>query len=458
MAIEEVSVSFCTFGMFIIDEIEWNTPDPPPTKYDLIGGAGTYAVLGARLAVSPSVSLARSISWIVDMGSDFPASVKDTIDSWSTNCIFRHDMNRLTTRAWNGYGLNDWRDFKYLTPKVRLEVSSLNSSQIMSKSFHMVCSPQRCIDITTRLREARLKIGESRSNPIIVWEPIPDLCSPEELESLQIAAKNCSVISPNHDELRLFFPEEKGANQADLVMSFMGWTSSSQTERGESVPVLIVREGSNGSTAYFRTKPAAESTSYGAPKQTTSEFRVVSVHLPAYHTPSTVDQVVDPTGGGNTYLGALAVSMTDVHVRVLHPSLKAIYLSLGWVSESDLFCHGQASAVPLDMPSKMYNQIQTVVNAMIHANIAASFAIEQNGVPALVSPESNMQHGAEVEGRSVKETWNGEAFLARLQTYLDREASAIRQQIEQTKNMLRRDTMRNISPDRRGDPSDVRQK
>lgn len=54
----------------------------------------------------------QAVSWIVDVGSDFPAEVMDTIQSWDTGCVIREDKGRLTTRAWNGYGANEKRGEK----------------------------------------------------------------------------------------------------------------------------------------------------------------------------------------------------------------------------------------------------------------------------------------------------------------------------------------------------------
>jgi hypothetical protein len=73
----------------------------------IVGGAGTYAALGARLVAGGEHS--RSVGWIVDMGSDFPADFRQMIDSWNTSCVFREDKSRVTTRAWNGYGSDDSR-------------------------------------------------------------------------------------------------------------------------------------------------------------------------------------------------------------------------------------------------------------------------------------------------------------------------------------------------------------
>lgn len=72
----------------------------------IIGGAGTYAVIGARIVAEYSP---ERIGWIVDIGSDFPPGFQTLIETWETSCIFRTDMTRLTTRAWNGYGPNELR-------------------------------------------------------------------------------------------------------------------------------------------------------------------------------------------------------------------------------------------------------------------------------------------------------------------------------------------------------------
>ncbi|KAK5941583.1 hypothetical protein PMZ80_005531 [Knufia obscura] len=386
------SVSFVTFGMFIIDEIEWQTANPPSPKHNLIGGAGTYAVLGARLAASPCQLLSQSISWIVDIGSDFPPEVKENIDRWNTTCVFRTDTSRLTTRAWNGYGENELRSFKYLTPKVRLEVSSLNQSQLLSKSFHMVCSPQRCLDITTKLEEARRSLKQYQ-RPHVVWEPIPDLCSPEELLRFQSAAVHCSIVSPNHEEIKMFFAPDfvENASQSDLVSKLMPWNFfETEIDDTASLPVAIVREGANGSTAYL-----------------CDAERVSQFHVPAYHTQDMASSVVDPTGGGNTYLGALAIAMTDALYNQASYEKMCIFLAVP----------SPKSELPQFMQAK---RLQNVAIAMIYAVIAASFAIEQNGTPQLKQEKVFTE---------IVEYWNGDKFNDRLERYLEREGAMIRDQL-----------------------------
>jgi hypothetical protein len=145
------TIDFMTMGMFIIDEIHFTTKSP---VFDILGGAGSYSALGARLfspsigsrnkattnqvaakssgealdqdralgdmpsdmeAVGPTATTgkklvssffgysSRSVGWIVDAGSDFPENVRKEIEGWETTCLIRNDKERLTTRGWNGY-------------------------------------------------------------------------------------------------------------------------------------------------------------------------------------------------------------------------------------------------------------------------------------------------------------------------------------------------------------------
>lgn len=105
MASSSSTIDFCTLGMFIIDEIEF--PPPKPPVKDIVGGAGAYSALGARVFSPPPQS--KSVGWIVDCGSDFPAELRDTIASWDSGVLIRETPNRLTTRGWNGYGENEHR-------------------------------------------------------------------------------------------------------------------------------------------------------------------------------------------------------------------------------------------------------------------------------------------------------------------------------------------------------------
>ncbi|KAJ4422282.1 hypothetical protein N0V82_003037 [Gnomoniopsis sp. IMI 355080] len=417
-------IDFVTLGMFIIDEIEYPLPRPP--QKDILGGAGSYSALGARL-FSPAPLASKTVGWIVDQGSDFPPAITTLIDSWGTSALMRHDPSRLTTRGWNGYvDEQGTRAFKYTTPKKRLTAADLSGTPLLqSKSFHMVCSADRCRElvgdiIALRKDEAPPEDAEGGggyTRPIIIWEPVPDLCTPDELLKLTNCLPLVDVCSPNHSELAAFMGDSG-------VDPETGEISTAAVERAceqllGSMPLssftLVIRAGEKG--CYIarnggRRKPNA-SASGGKAKggerrrkalghrgalqpdtdmmslfagllqqsdqdaeQDEPTFSFIREEdnevemdpgldrwMPAYWTKEHGDKVVDPTGGGNTFLGGLAAAMARG---------KSMEEAASWGS------------------------------------VAASFAIEQVGMPTL---------GSNGDGR---ETWNGVTVDSRLDEFHER--------------------------------------
>lgn len=410
------------------DEIEY--PPPRPPQKDILGGAGSYSALGARL-FSPAPLDSKSVGWIVDQGSDFPPAITSLIDSWGTSALLRHDASRLTTRGWNGYvDEQETRAFKYTTPKKRLTAADLSGTPLLhSKSFHMVCSADRCRElvgdiIALRKDEAPPEDAEGGggyTRPIIIWEPVPDLCTPDELLKLTNCLPLVDVCSPNHSELAAFMGDSG-------VDPETGEISTAAVERAceqllGSMPLssftLVIRAGEKG--CYIarnggRRKPNASSASSkgksgdqrrrkalghrgalqpdtdmmslfagllqqqsgdgaeGEEEEPTFSFireedNEVEIDpgldrwMPAYWTKEHGDKVVDPTGGGNTFLGGLAVALARG---------KSMEEAASWGS------------------------------------IAASFAIEQVGVPTLGSNEED------------EETWNGVTINSRLTELYER--------------------------------------
>lgn len=257
--------------------------------------------------------------------------------------LLRETPDRLTTRGWNGYGEHEHRGeysstsenvvidedipaFRYTTPKLRLDHHALADTQLLwSKSFHLICSPLRCIDLVENILALRSQSSGSipASRPLFVWEPVPDLCTVEEYENCLKALKYVDVVSPNHGELGGFF--NKNTNGDDHVNFRLieelceKWLQSGIAQDGQGG--IVVRCGKDGCLA----------TRNGMQKW-----------LPAYH--QSAEKVVDPTGGGNGFLGGLAIGL----VR----------------------CSANASADLLE-------------EAAIWGAISASFAIEQVGMPTL---------------------------------------------------------------------------
>ncbi|CDR39907.1 CYFA0S04e00430g1_1 [Cyberlindnera fabianii] len=324
---------FSSMGMFIIDEIHFPQDSGRDSHYNVIGGGGTYGALGARIITTHT--RAQRVGWIIDKGSDFPEEVERYLRTWNTGAVWRDTPERLTTRGWNLYGDRDFRAFKYLSPKKRIEVDDLlEYDQLLnSDSYHLICSPQRCMQILGSLKKHR-----TESAPIIVWEPVPDICLPENLDDTLAILNTVNVLTPNAEEAARFFglPEPSTKPELEALAAKFINHITSQTEFGTGGGIVL-RCGALGSYTL---------TSNGN-----------AFWMPAYHT----DGVIDPTGGGNTFIGAFTTGLV---------------LSRGdWIV---------ASAC---------------------GNIGAGAAIEQIGMPKF-DRETDM--------------WNGKSLQMRVEEYVDR--------------------------------------
>lgn len=424
------------------DDIEYRPPRP--AVKDVLGGAGSYSALGARL-FSPAPTQSKTVGWIVDAGSDFPPAVTALIDSWATSALVRQDPSRLTTRGWNGYvDANETRAFRYMTPKRRLNADDLRGTPLLhARAFHLICSPSRCRELVTELLALRQEEAPPHdaggggdggpARPVIIWEPVPDLCTPDELLGLTNCLPLVDVCSPNHAELASFMGDD-GLDPETGEISCAAVERSCEQLLG-SMPLssftLVVRAGEKGCyvaknggvggknkdrrgkrrgggggnggmgagtpqvrqighhgglradtdmmSLFEGLLQQAEGTggeggegddegpSYSFFRESDSEVEIdpgLDRWIPAYWTKDdAAEKVVDPTGGGNTFLGGLAAALARGK------------------SMEEAACWG---------------------------SVAASFAIEQVGVPQL---------GRDEDG---EETWNGAKVLDRLRKLQDR--------------------------------------
>ncbi|KAI1415773.1 Ribokinase-like protein [Hypoxylon sp. FL1857] len=391
-------IDFVTLGMFIIDEIEYLPPTPPVR--DILGGAGTYSALGARLFSPPPLS--NSVGWIIDKGSDFPQPLEDLISTWETSVLIRPTPERLTTRGWNGYDEHQNRAFRYMTPKKRLTAEDLTPELLTSRSFHLICSPNRCRELVTEIKARRSGLstpdGGHLPKPIFIWEPVPDLCTPDELLNCTNTLPLIDIISPNHSELAGFMgdsgldPETgeistKAVERAcEQLLGSMPLQSFAIVVRAGEKGCYLARNGGRKRKArpagQPRTKKASALLHGGLQPDTDMEALFAGLlqdpegtiareeievdpgverWIPAYHTDP--EKVVDPTGGGNTFLGGLAVALARG---------KSLEEAAAWGS------------------------------------VAASFAIEQVGTPVL---------GKDEDG---EETWNGVKVDERFEEFKNR--------------------------------------
>ncbi|KAK2861271.1 hypothetical protein FQN49_004379 [Arthroderma sp. PD_2] len=345
-----------------LDEIEYEPPTP--SVRDIIGGAGSFAAIGARLAAGKEHS--RSVGWIVDTGYDFPDHVRDLIASWKTHCVFREDLSRQTTKGWNGYEANEKRVFKYLTPKIQIVPQTLTEELVLSNTFHMSCSADRCFNIVQGILERRRKFSEEHKlelrRPIFVWEPFPDSCRPEELSRFYEVIRHVDVVSPNEVEMGDYFGNSSwhidNPRDQEIARSII---KSGIGVDGKGV--LVVRAGRDGCYAFSQ------------------DDHLV---LPAYLNST----VVDPTGAGNSFLGALCQVLAGSNRTPIDAAREIMDESDDWRAVCNT-----------------WDDRGNILTGLICATVAASYIIEQVGVPTLsYSPEG-------------EEYWNGTSYVERVRLY-----------------------------------------
>lgn len=258
-------------GMFCVDEVHY----PTESHLGIIGGAGTYAALGA--AVVLPLAERQRVGFICDEGHDFSPDTKKEMENWSMGTIFRYDPNRETTKAWNKFVDNEERLFKYLSPKLQIVAEDMQPPARNAKVVHLICSPQRAFDFLNVLKS---------ENPgqKYVWEPVPTECKPEQFPKLKsvITQFAVDVLTPNALEAAAFVglaePQTKGELEALVDTHY------------QFAPVVVIRCGSLGS--FVRTPDLRK-------------------WYPAYFTSDQQHRVVDPSGAGNAFTGGLGEALAQ---------------------------------------------------------------------------------------------------------------------------------------------------
>lgn len=180
--------------------------------------------------------------------------------------------------------------------------------------------------------------GSDIGRPFIIWEPHAKSCRRDKLQEHLDAVKLVDVFSPNHEELAGLFDEATSATFDKHVVEAQAraFLESGIGPSGEGC--MLVRCAGDGCVVLSRASG--------------------QVWLPPFYSPR-ASAIVDPTGAGNTFLGAFAI---------------------GW------------------------QETQNYVIAATYGQVAASFAIEQWGLPV------RSRAGSEEE-------WNGCVVRHRLETY-----------------------------------------
>lgn len=186
--------------------------------------------------------------------------------------------------------------------------------------------------------ELRHKAGVEQ-RPLIMWEPRPSSCVPENRNALFRAVQMVDIFSPNHIELALIFgnpsPEIMDRTTLERYASRFLESGLGQSNSG----AVVLRAGEEGCLVVSNTHPAK--------------------WIPSYYAlfgEAKTSKVVDPTGAGNAFLGAFAI---------------------GYLETRDL------------------------VHAACYGNVGASFALEQIGVPTMevLGAGKELWNGSDVYSR-----------------------------------------------------------
>ena len=326
----------------------------------ILGGAGTFAVVGARIVGGKA--RARQIGWVVHTGHDFPSAAREELDSWNVNTNYIDTPERATTRARNVYS-GEHRGFEFVTPKMHVDHTMLDTNLLQAKVFHLIGTPERCITLVDGIHGRRRRMEQSDAGvlfmqePLFVWEPMENSCCPENVSQFRKAMRLVDVFSPNEDEFAKLIGYH--LETPDVLPLTILQKSCLNFVLDCDLQAVIVRLGARG--VYIAAKGQKD--------------RV----LPAFHSASlgqTDGKVIDVTGGGNSFLGAYSLVLAD-------PS-------------------SFTRQVPAD-----FNLHET---AALMGNVAASFVIEQVGMPKFRDDHQNKE----------LEQWNGDFVKQRVAELLGR--------------------------------------
>ncbi|WVF66282.1 hypothetical protein IAT40_001022 [Kwoniella sp. CBS 6097] len=345
-----------TLGMFIIDQyaVRDEQGNLQPSEEESIGGGGIFAMTAARIFLPPT-----SCALLVDRGSDFPSEMAHVLEGLGDEMVWFRERQGKTTRALNIYSGGKigegHQSFEYLTPRLNLLPHDLIAPPSPFAKPHL----PEYIHVVTNTQRARLVIDEVRAisahgletviesqidaeisglgkgwDAKLIWEPMPSSCNPSELETILDLAPSFHIISPNLLELQ-------------SILSIAPQPKPTKREAEEAAQKLydLLQARYPGTGKNPLAGPPIPSIIVRAGELGSYTFSEGwKGWVPAYWREDEQDHVVDVTGGGNAFLGGLCAGLL--------------------ISEGD------------------------IRTASIYASTAASFVIEQKGLPRLAQGQA----------------------------------------------------------------------
>ncbi|GAB7366303.1 hypothetical protein MBLNU230_g8103t1 [Neophaeotheca triangularis] len=287
---------FVALGGIWIDEIHSGDTEPQ----NVIGGSVPFASIGARMFAG-SLS---DVGMFLMVGKDFPQDAMEQLESLMVECEIITLEDKPSARGRIEYSKpsdegafstpGERKPYQRLTAPLNVVPEDLKKTPklLQSKAFHFFDTPEAVHKQLFALYTLRAQAlpATDLDRPFVVWEPHPRSCTPENLRSHQQISMLVDVFSPNHNELAAFFtttPDQPFSRQTveDHARAFL----KNNVGPGHS-GCLVVRAAEHGCMVCQVCSPAVW-------------------FLPYY--PPGSNQVVDPTGAGNAFLGAFTIGWLE---------------------------------------------------------------------------------------------------------------------------------------------------
>ncbi|KAK3684116.1 carbohydrate/purine kinase [Podospora appendiculata] len=327
---------------------------------NVLGGPGLYSMAGARIIAGHARR--REIGYLGVVGVDgLPRRELDGLLAWDTQLLIVGERGQETTRAVVAYEeypsqpfrLATWR---FTTPPLHphtLDAFHSRPQLSTASAIHLFGAPVLITSQITTLLELR---SPGAPRLLLVWEPDPATLTAHTLPAYLNACRLVDVFSPSDVELTKLFTLTPVPRFRARAIEHYATLLLEQGIGPDRRGTLVVRAGAHGCLVASRRQGAE------------------MVWLPAYYHRDEVNAeaaVVDVTGAGSVFLGALAYAL---------------------------------SAGGLGMGMGMGDVVQAAKVAMV----AASFRVERVGLPRVVR----------VADGDSEELWNGASVAERRRRYL----------------------------------------
>ncbi|KAI7860673.1 Ribokinase-like protein, partial [Circinella umbellata] len=249
---------------------------------------------GMRIWINSPES--KKIGYIAQEGFDHPLDIVKQLERLDINLRRQQHSNLHTTRGLNTFGPNDHRDFEYIHPIIRLTAQDPPDSWIKSlRVMHLICSPERAIEIVTEWRE------RGGTSTAFIWEPVPWSCLAECYEMVCEAAKLVDILTPNHEEAAALLGNSKLDPETCAKKLYNAIDNNTN---------VVIRSGKLGAVV--------------ATHNNTTEW------VPAYWKENDSDKIRDVTGAGNAFCGGLCIgwvaSNGDAVMAARYGAVSASYI------------------------------------------------------------------------------------------------------------------------------------